>query len=292
MQVSWATSAGHAERPGHVNEDFVGAVADAVVVLDGAGIPGAEHLCHHGVAWYTRRLGGALLGRLPDHGRPLTDLLAAAIEEVAGLHRDTCDVADSSSPQATVAVARVAADHVDCLLLGDCTLLLARPGQDPDVLTDRREEAVRQECLRALTGMPLGSAAHDRALSGVRAEFRAGRNTVGGFWVAKDDPAAAHEAVVETASLEGLGGVGLLTNGVARLVDPYGRAGWGEVAMVLGTDGPTALVRWLRDVEGAPDDDWEAPDDDWEAPDDATAAWLALPRPSGDAHPPATRLVR
>ncbi|MEU7588420.1 hypothetical protein AB0A95_19270 [Micromonospora sp. NPDC049230] len=46
MHVSLATSAGRADRP---NEDFVGAVPGAVVLLDGAGIPEAGSLCHHGV---------------------------------------------------------------------------------------------------------------------------------------------------------------------------------------------------------------------------------------------------
>lgn len=61
VDVMMATSAGHAGRS---NEDFVGAVPAAAVLLDGAGIPGAESICHHGVAWYTHRLGGALLGLL------------------------------------------------------------------------------------------------------------------------------------------------------------------------------------------------------------------------------------
>src|SRR5918994_4251277 len=81
VQVSMATSAGMAGRP---NEDFVGAVAGAVVLLDGAGIPGAEEICSHGVAWYTHRLGGALLGRLSrDDGDDLTAVLGAAISEIA-----------------------------------------------------------------------------------------------------------------------------------------------------------------------------------------------------------------
>lgn len=48
MRVNLATSAGRAGRP---NEDFVGAIPGAVVLLDGAGIPGVESLCFHGVAW-------------------------------------------------------------------------------------------------------------------------------------------------------------------------------------------------------------------------------------------------
>jgi hypothetical protein len=80
-----ATSAGHAGRP---NEDFVGAVPGAAVLLDGAGIPGTESICRHGVAWYTHRLGGALLGRLSRaDGQDLSAILAATLDEIAADHR-------------------------------------------------------------------------------------------------------------------------------------------------------------------------------------------------------------
>ena len=91
------TSAGHSDRP---NEDFVGSVAGAVALLDGAGIRGTESICRHGVAWYTHRLGGALLGRLSrDDGRDLAAILAESIDDVAADHRVTCDIGDPSSPQ-------------------------------------------------------------------------------------------------------------------------------------------------------------------------------------------------
>lgn len=67
------------------NEDFVGAVPSAVVVVDGAGgIPGADAACAHGVAWYARRLGAHLLMTLPDDDRSLTAQLAAAIGAARG----------------------------------------------------------------------------------------------------------------------------------------------------------------------------------------------------------------
>lgn len=288
MQVSWATSAGHPERAGHGNEDFVGAVGDAVVLLDGAGIPGTEHLCRHGVEWYTRRLGVALLARLPDHGLELVAVLAGAIGEVADLHRDSCAIDDSGSPQAAVAVVRSTDRQLDVLVLGDCHVVVERAGLEPLVLTDGREVAVRAECLAALSGMAPGSVEHERALVGVRAAFRARRNTRGGFWVAKDLPEAAHEAVVGTVLLDGVTGVGLLSNGVTRLVEPYRLAGWPQVARTLARDGPTELVRVVRDAEARA----RARGDDWESPDDATAAWV---RPDGHSDRPewaTTRLAR
>src|SRR5688572_20450748 len=76
MRVTMASAAA---RAGRVNEDFAGAVPSAAVLIDGAGIPGAEAICRHGVAWYASRLGGGLLTLLslmPD--RSLSTLLAEA----------------------------------------------------------------------------------------------------------------------------------------------------------------------------------------------------------------------
>src|SRR5579864_4791448 len=127
-----ATSAGH---PGRVNEDFVGAVPGAVVLLDGAGIPGTESICRHGAAWYARRLGGALLARLSrDDGRDLTAMLGEAIDETAADHRGTCDITNPSSPQATVVMARFQGSVLDYLLLADCFLVLDRISGGPLII--------------------------------------------------------------------------------------------------------------------------------------------------------------
>ena len=97
-----------AARAGRANEDFTGAVPTAAVLIDGAGIPGTESICRHGVAWYASRLGGSLLGLLSlVRDRSLSALLAEAIEQVTDDHRDTCDVANPISPSATVAILRL-----------------------------------------------------------------------------------------------------------------------------------------------------------------------------------------
>ena len=147
MHVSMATSAGKAGRP---NEDFVGAVPGAAVLLDGAGIPGTESICSHGVAWYTHRLGGALLGRLSrDDGRDLAAILATAIGEIAADHRDTCDITNPSSPQATVAMVRAHRGRLDYLLLADSFLVLDQVDGGPQVITDEREVTARRDLLSA-----------------------------------------------------------------------------------------------------------------------------------------------
>lgn len=228
MRIDTATSAGH---PGRPNEDFVGTAPNAIVVLDGAGIPGTEDICHHGTAWYAETLGRALLAQLA-HAGP-AEALAASIEHVAGLHRHTCDLTHPSSPQATVAAVRFTEDAVAYLVLADTYVVLG-----DQVITDPREVDVRNECLASYD---------DRAE--LVAAFRARRNQPGGYWIAKDDPHAAHEAVTGQVPLAGLDTVVLLSNGARRLLDLP------RLADRLRADGPEELLRRLRASESEEADD-------------------------------------
>ncbi|MEU7612847.1 hypothetical protein [Micromonospora sp. NPDC049204] len=270
MHVSMATSPGRANRR---NEDFVGAVPGAVVLLDGAGIPGAESLCRHGVAWYTHRLGGALLGRLsPDDGRDLATVLATAIDEIAAAHRHSCDIADPSSPQATVVLARVHRGRLDYLLLADSYLVLDQAHGGPQVITDEREVIARRDCSVPLSGVARDTPEYDRIRASCASALRARRNRPGGYWIAKDDPHAAREAVTGSRSLADLFGIALLSNGASRIVDPYGRTDWPGVLALLAAHGPAGVIRAVREAEAEADPDGQVPDD-------ATVAyWTHLPR--------------
>ncbi|MET8231645.1 hypothetical protein ABZS77_13345 [Micromonospora sp. NPDC005298] len=263
MRVSLATSAGRAGRP---NEDFVGAVPGAVVLLDGAGIPGAEAHCSHGVAWYTRRLGGTLLGHLSrDDGRDLSAILAAAIAGTAAEHVDTCDIADPASPQATVALVRVHRGRLDHLLLADSFLVLDRAGAGPLVITDEREVAARRDCAAPLDGIAPATPEYDRIRASCVTALRARRNQPGGYWIAKDDPRAAREAVTGGCSLTDLNAVALVSNGASRIVDPYGLTDWPGLLELLRSDGPAGVIARVRQAE--------AQDRDAQVPDDATVAY-------------------
>jgi hypothetical protein len=254
QQLNMVTSAGRAGRP---NEDFVGAVPGAVVLLDGAGIPGASELCSHGVAWYTHRLGGALLGGLSSGGGNLAAILGAAISSVADDHRATCDIAHPNSPQATAAIVRADASRLEYLLLADSYLLL----DGPEVLTDGREVAARRACSAPLEDVAPGTPEYARVLNACRAEMRARRNQPGGYWIAKDDPRAAEEAVTGSRPLSD---VALLSNGASRIVDPYALTDWPGVLDVLRAEGPAEVIRRVREAEAG---------SGAAAPDDATVAY-------------------
>ncbi|MEV5768445.1 hypothetical protein AB0L34_28270 [Micromonospora sp. NPDC052213] len=280
MRVSMATGAGRAGQP---NEDFVGAVPGAAVLLDGAGIPGTESICSHGVAWYTHRLGGALLGLLSrDDGRDLAAILATAIGETAADHRGTCDITNPSSPQATVAIVRAHRGRLDHLLLADSFLVLDQVRGGPQVITDEREVTARRTCSAPLDGVPGGTPEYDRIRDSCVEALRARRNQPGGYWIAKDDPHAAEEAVTGSRPLHDLGGVALLSNGASRIVSPYGLTDWPGVLGLLGAYGPAEIIRRVRQAEartcGGPDA---------RVPDDATVAHCThLPRSAGAGGPP------
>jgi hypothetical protein len=249
-----------AARTGRVNEDFTGATASAAVLLDGAGIPGAEAVCRHGVAWYAHRLGGCLLGLLPlRDDRSLAAVLAEAITQVTGEHRDTCDVADPISPSATVAMLRISSGLVEYLVLGDTVVVLDMSHGAPLVVTDPRELVISRSYQPAYEAAAEGSDERRRVLR----ELRAHRNAPGGFWLAKDDPRAADEALTGSRPVPELSGAVLLSNGAGRFVDRFGLTDWPGLLALLASSGPAEVVRRVRQAEAR----------DAVAADDATIAY-------------------
>ena len=98
------------------------------------------------------------------------------------------------------------------------------------------------------------AAARERVLD----DLRSRRNDPGGFWVAKDDPAAAEESVTGSRPLEGVRQVVLLSNGASRVVDLLGLTDWPGALALLDTEGPGALIARVRAAEalvGEPTDD-------------------------------------
>ncbi|MET8065262.1 hypothetical protein ACFYON_22320 [Micromonospora sp. NPDC005686] len=254
MRVTMATDAGH---PGRTNEDFAGAVPCGMVLVDGAGgISGAGEVCHHGIAWYATRLGGALLGVLSED-RSLRDVLAEGIERVTGQHRDTCDVTHPISPFAAVAMLRFSGGTVEHLVLGDAVAVVGRAGGEPVVAHDPREVVIARSFEERLKNVPEGGDEYRRLFM----ELRTRRNSPGGFWVAKDDPRVVEEAVTGECPADDVTGAALLSNGASRLVDTFGLTGWPGLLRLLETDGPAEVIRRVREAEAR----------DGVATDDATA---------------------
>ena len=180
---------------------------------------------------------------VPRHGS-LAALLAEAIETVTGEHRDSCDVTSPISPSATVAVLRVSGGVVEHLVLGDSFVVLDRVDGAPLVVTDPREVELSTACELALEATEAPS--ERERLLGV---LRARRNQPRGFWVAKDDPRAASEAVTGSCPVSELIGAVLLSNGVSRYVNQLGLGDWAQLLTVLAETGPAEVIHRVRQAE-------------------------------------------
>ena len=270
MKLRLATDA----QPGRPNEDFAAASADAVVLVDGAGVPaGTPTGCCHGAAWYARTLGGLFLAAISP-ARPLTDALAEAIDRITTLHRDTCDLGHPGTPSAVVAAARRNREQVDHLVLGDCLAVLDRRHGGPIAVTDNRLARISLGPRAAMHALPIGSPAHTAARRELVQVEATHRNRPGGFWVASTEPHAAAEALTGSSQADELSAIALLSDGAARLVEPFRLAGWADILRLLADHGPAELIRRTRAAEN--DDPHGTRWPRAKAHDDATVAYWPL----------------
>jgi hypothetical protein len=237
-------------EPGRGNEDFAAAAPGAAVLLDGAGVAGAETGCTHGIAWFSSTLGGLLLGTITAQStRPLTTCLADAIRAVRSLHEDTCDLTYRASPTSTVLAVRATAGALEYLVLGDSTLLLADTDGKTNAITDQRLDEVGRQLRGPVDALPTGSPQHAAALAEYRDALTGHRNRHGGFWIAGPDPEAAEHALAGAVPLESLTSVSLLSDGATRLVDSFELSTWPQTLAVLRASGPAELIRRVREAE-------------------------------------------
>ncbi|SDE68044.1 integrase [Streptomyces griseoaurantiacus] len=262
---------------GQENEDFAAVAPGAAVLLDGAGVAGAETGCTHGIAWFSSTLGGLLLRSLTARpARPLAECLAESIRLVRSLHEGSCDLSHRASPTSTVVAVRADAGVLEYLVLGDSTLLLADTEDKPAAFTDRRLDDVGKRLRGPVDDLPTGSPEHAAALAEYRDALTGLRNRPGGFWIAGPDPRAAEHALTGAVPLESLASVTLLSDGATRLVDRFELSDWEKTLTVLGSSGPDELIRRVRDAEDGDPDGRRWPRG--KAHDDATVLhWSLLP---------------
>jgi len=227
VEITYATEG----VPGAINEDYVIAGPQWVVVLDGA-TPriGVDTGCVHDVPWLVHRLGSEFARRLvlaPDLA--LSEALAETIIAVRAAHESTCDLSNPDSPSSTVAVLRQRAGELDYLVLGDSLLLLDIDGTIRAITDDRNAYLPRYT-----------------------AEIvRAYRNQPHGFWVASTVPEAAYHAITDTRPLAELRRAVLLSDGASRYVERLGLGKWTELVDVLERYGPADLIQRVRVAERA-----------------------------------------
>jgi hypothetical protein len=247
MHVAFATQ----PAPGStVNEDAIAATDRVVVLLDGASIPrGLEIGCRHGTAWYVAQLGTELLEQLTDQpDQLLTDALASAIQAVASLHADTCQLDHPGGPSAAVALLREADQTVDYLVLADTTILLDEPA-GIQVISDDRLAQVAVTEHSAMHREATGSLTHRRRYAELVTELRRHRNQAEGYWVASSNPDAAYHALTGSIRRLDVRRAALLTDGATRLVDRFQIMVWQHLLDLLDREGPYALIKQTREAE-------------------------------------------
>lgn len=177
-------------EPGQENEDFAAVAPGAAVLLDGAGVAGAETGCLHSIAWFSGTLGALLLRAVSAQPRrPLADCLADSIASVRAMHSDSCDLTYRASPTSTVVAVRASDQKLEYLVLGDSSLLLDERHGGCAVITDRRLDEVGKPFRGPVDTFPTGSPEHAAALAEYRDALTGLRNRPGGFWIMRPRPA-------------------------------------------------------------------------------------------------------
>lgn len=227
-----------------LNEDWACATSSLLVVLDGATVR-TETGCHHGVAWYVRQLGAALVAGVDD-GIDLREVLARAIEAVAALHPE-CDLSHPGTPSAAVAIVHVTTSSVRHLVLGDVTVVLDQGG-DLSVIVDDRVSATAVDDRALADRYAIGSGEKAQALLRMKRGELAARNQPDGYWIAAADPGAARHALVGERPGQEVDRLAVLTDGAAR-VAAFGLLDWSGILDFLAAGRPRELLGMVREAE-------------------------------------------
>jgi hypothetical protein len=242
MRVRIATLPGAAEK---ANEDAFGLGGGFLVVADGA-TARTDTGCVHSVAWYARTLADAAV----RHAKQTpADALALAIRDTAAAHAETCDLGNVGTPGAAIAVVQEAADVVRFLALGDVAVVVESTAGINVMVDDRVSHTAPAE-RAAADALETGSPEKALALVAMKHAELAARNVEGGYWTAAADPDVVGHAVTWSVARGELRRAAVLSDGAARVVDPFGALDWKAALDVLAAQGPDELIRRVREIEG------------------------------------------
>ncbi|MCC3765206.1 protein phosphatase 2C domain-containing protein [Glycomyces sp. TRM65418] len=262
MKIAAYSSPGSPEKP---NEDYFLVDPTTVIVLDGA-TARTDTGCIHGAAWFATRLGNALKIHV-NQEVDLVGALGVAIEDVAQLHQESCDLTHPGTPSAAVAIVSIGQEETRWLLLGDATLLFETP-EGTIVKSDQRGRYPVPPEQAEADKYRIGDPRKDTALRAMKRAELATRNTPDGFWVAAADSAIATRALTGTFPNANIKAFAAVSDGAARAVDLFHLFTWEEFTKMATWDGPQTVIDAVRKVEEA-----DPVGDNWprnKASDDAT----------------------
>jgi hypothetical protein len=245
MKVAAYSSPGTPEKP---NEDYFLVDPTTAIVLDGA-TARTDTGCIHGAAWFATNLGNALKPHVNQETK-LQHALGLAIEQVAQLHQESCDLTHPGTPSAAVAIVNIGEDETRWLLLGDATILF-KTSDGTIVKSDQRGRhpvpAEQAEADKYLIGDPRKNV----ALQAMKRAELASRNTPDGFWVAAAESTIARRALTGTIPTAEIKVLAVMTDGAARAVDLFHLFTWEELVKTVAGDGPQEAIDAVRAVEEA-----------------------------------------
>jgi hypothetical protein len=247
MRISFATRPGSPDKP---TEDFVAAGPGVALVLDGlSSPPDLGTGCVHGTPWYVANLGTRLLAAATT--RPadsLEQITADAIEAVAALHNDTCDLAHPGTPSSSIALLRQGIERIDYLSVFDSVIVLATTC-GPQIVTDLRVDSYAQDEHKATTQYAIGTEEHRMAVSRLVAAQRPFRNQPHGYWVAGSVAETARRAVTGSVPRNEVSHAAILSDGASCLVDRFGAGDWTWLLDRLRANGPDWVIDQARAAE-------------------------------------------
>lgn len=148
-----------------------------------------------------------------------------------------CDLSGVGAPSAAVAVVRFGEQCADYLVLADVSILFDR-ASGLTTVTDKRVTSTAAD----LEGQrDISSRVMER-----REQYR---NQEGGYWVAAASPEAAGHAITGSVPLSELRHVALMTDGVTRLVAPFGQDDWRSLLDLSVNHGAKAVIERVRRTE-------------------------------------------
>lgn len=232
---------GQANQDRYVVGDYYAAV------LDGASAWPPQRADRDG-GWYAEQLGHAIEAAIGSQ-ESLRHVLAEAIQVVADAH----GLEPGSSPSSTVALARWNGAHVECLLLGDSTIVVEHGPGEVEVMTDDVLGNVAPE-IRASYRERLAAgrgydAEHQRLLHDLQEEQRHVRNTHNGYWIAEADPEAAYNAHLRHYRPSEASTLLLMSDGAAAIVQPWAIAPWNAIPSMARHDSCAAILSKVVDAE-------------------------------------------
>lgn len=208
--------------------------------------------------WYAEQLARAIEDAITPT-KALDVVLAEAIELVAETHQ----LESGASPSSTVAIARWDGSYVECLVLGDSTILVGHTDGTIDRLTDDRltdiAVAQRAEYQRRLQQGHGYDQQHRKLLQALQQEQRRARNTKDGYWIAEADPVAAYHALERRYPQREIADLVLMTDGAAAVAEPLQIIPWNAVASVARAAGCGEILRSVVAAEGDDPDGREFP---------------------------------